>query len=841
MDKNDSHTFETVGQKTGDIKVYVSYRIIELFSANLYSSPSKAFEELVSNSYDAFANKVAVYIASDKTRPDSILWVCDNGESMDSEGLKWLWKIGQTDKRLPDYDYKDRPPIGKFGIGKLATYVLAKKLTYICKRDGTYRAVTMDFNKIESSVEEPSKTTELFLDERTLTEEEAKRALDSLIKINGTSSLNFELWGPNAEKSWTFVIMSDLKPKASEIQEGRLRWVLRTALPLSPNFNLFFNGEKLESSKVDTPTWKKWIIGENDTVVDKFGYSAGKFDDKPCVNLPNISNIFGEIELYRDSLVRGKSGFWGRSHGIFLIVRGRLINLDDSLIGMAAMTHGVFNRVRIIVHADELDYHLTSTRESIDQSDALSDLKRYIQRKFEEVKKHYFDQLEEKERERDATYKISRAPSSLSRRPLLVVAKKFFSGEIGDLFLIDIPKNLSKKIQESCLIDLERDLTSPEGVIREVVWEVISPGAPVAKFDLITRKLRVNLIHPFFANFSEEVTSLLPFQLVAITEVLTEAFLVETGINQEKIFEIMWRRDQLLRDLTFNEKPNAPFVSQMIQASLSDSGGLEDAVFSAFDSLGFVTTKLGGKGKPDGTAVAFLGVRESVKKREDGVRERVKKREDYSIVYDAKSTSKGRIKASDARISAIARHREDYKADYTVIVAIDFEGADDKDSAISKEAKSHKVSLIRAKDLATLTLIASPKQLSWLDFRDLFENCHTVIETSKWVDKAKEREVKPGPIKELLETAYELAKTDIEPPELGAMRMRNEELKKYSKEELRTLVESLRRLVPSLISLQGDIVSLQVTPDKIISALNKVVQTNIPPDLVEAYLKVFKT
>ena len=39
------------------IDVRISYRIIELFSEGLYSSPNKAVEELVSNSWDAGAEK----------------------------------------------------------------------------------------------------------------------------------------------------------------------------------------------------------------------------------------------------------------------------------------------------------------------------------------------------------------------------------------------------------------------------------------------------------------------------------------------------------------------------------------------------------------------------------------------------------------------------------------------------------------------------------------------------------------------------------------------------------------------------------------------------------------
>ena len=78
------------GKKIDEINVTISHRIIELFSAGLYSSPNKAFEELVSNSYDAYASKVGVYLTSDLNASDAFIWVCDNGESMDQEELKEL-------------------------------------------------------------------------------------------------------------------------------------------------------------------------------------------------------------------------------------------------------------------------------------------------------------------------------------------------------------------------------------------------------------------------------------------------------------------------------------------------------------------------------------------------------------------------------------------------------------------------------------------------------------------------------------------------------------------------------------------------------------------------------
>lgn len=88
-----------VGSKIDNIQVTLSYRIIELFSAGLYSSPNKAFEELVCNSYDANATKVGIYISPDLSVEGAYMWVCDNGESMDQDELKNLWKVGESSKK----------------------------------------------------------------------------------------------------------------------------------------------------------------------------------------------------------------------------------------------------------------------------------------------------------------------------------------------------------------------------------------------------------------------------------------------------------------------------------------------------------------------------------------------------------------------------------------------------------------------------------------------------------------------------------------------------------------------------------------------------------------------
>src|SRR3954471_7801516 len=92
-------TLETIGEPSSDISVELSTRFLEHFSEQLYSSPQKAFEELISNGWDAGADYVDVRIGVDLTHPGATLAVLDNGSSMNEEGLKLLWHIASSPKK----------------------------------------------------------------------------------------------------------------------------------------------------------------------------------------------------------------------------------------------------------------------------------------------------------------------------------------------------------------------------------------------------------------------------------------------------------------------------------------------------------------------------------------------------------------------------------------------------------------------------------------------------------------------------------------------------------------------------------------------------------------------
>lgn len=815
---------ESIGKKIDDIDVTISSRIIELFSAGLYSSPNKAFEELICNSYDAFASKVAVYSPDDPTVSNAYIWVCDNGEGLDAGELKQLWKIGESLKRKDKDRDKKRLQIGQFGIGKLSTYILARKLTYISKKYERYILATMDYNLINNDV------NGIKIDEREITEDEAKQIVNEYIK---SELLNFELFGEKASKTWTISLMTELKPKASEIKLGRLKWLLSTALPLNPGFELKFNGAQVESSKVKTPIMKKWIVGKEDQTLDKIDGAVSRVEkdaageDKYFVDLQNIHGINGEFILYEDSLVEGKSSNLGRSHGIFLSIRGRLINLDDPLLGMEAFSHGAFNRTRIIINADELDENLTSTREAVRDSVPFTQLKEYIKKKFNnEVRKFYFEQERKLDQEKSVSYRMAQTAYTTSKRPVYNFIQKYYDDKIINPLLIEKPASDKK---DELLNLYERDLETGEQVIEKIEYDYKQIEEPIAKLNLLTRTLSINKSHPYVANYLDSNNNPIPLESMVITEVLTESHLYELSLDESMVNEIIKRRDSTLRQLALSDKMGIPSAAMFLKDSLDNPSGLEEAVARVLTVFGFEVTPIGGNGEPDGKAEACLGFNEEGKNKS------------YSLTYDAKSTAKNKIAAATAHLSGLRRHRETYKADFSLEVAIDYQGSDDEMSAISVEAKNEKVTMMTAKDLIKLLLLITPKQIGLDKLRDLFETCYAPQDVHQWIETVEKMEVEKPPYYELIDIIYDLQKSDSEAPVINIVRyqLKAKMGRNYSTTQVKEWLVLLSNLVPGSVTIDGVYVGVQASAQIIKERVHKAI-SDIPIGIQPLYDEIFR-
>ena len=187
--------------------------------------------------------------------------------------------------------------------------------------------------------------------------------------------------------------------------------------PNEPVFQLSVNGMAVASSLELAEPLKIWKSGENADLPG--GVVVGADDTGPFVRVEGLRGVVrGDVAIYPDTLTSGKSAELGRSHGFFVLVRGRLVNLDDALFGLPALSHATFNRFRMVVDAPGLDEFLASTREAVVETPAVELFRLYLREEFNAARLFYDSWVETVVEEARLSTRISRTGASLSARPL---------------------------------------------------------------------------------------------------------------------------------------------------------------------------------------------------------------------------------------------------------------------------------------------------------------------------------------------------------------------------------------------------------------------------------------
>lgn len=780
-----SADLELVGKPIGTIPVHFSYNIIDLFSGHLYSSPIKAIEELVANSFDAFASQCIVYVP--EQLENQCVWVWDNGDSINIEGLRNLWLVADTNKRTPTEEKKaerrGRLPIGKFGIGKLASYVLGRRITHICKKNGEYLAVTMDYKQIKTKHGDQK----IKLSVRKLSQQEL---VDSIPFVLNSLKENYKIDAMSSEQGhWTLVVIDNLK---QQLDFSRLNWILATALPLRPDFKLFLNGREIVSSKSRIPKIREWQIGKDNPAAAKLEYETCRDDGKPepfnyYTNIPEYGSISGLVEIYSDDIDAGKSQNIGFSNGFFVMVRERLINENDNLFGITDLPHLGFNKIRAIVYANFLDNYITANREDTSDSGAKKALQNYLKALYNIARGLIEKKIDKEKTDQPIEDHLKNIPSTLLSYPLKYAVEKISMEPNSGYSIIYQPgEKITPNIEE---IELqETDIESPIVTLNE-------------------GKLYINANHPFYRNYADYPG----VRKLMIAEILLEAYMIDAGVAQDQIREILSRRDNLLRTLSSSFPENALNVSETIRNTITLSAELEIACVDGFRVLGFEATHLGKKGKPDGLAVAPLGVQKG------GAR-------GYIVIMDAKSTQNKEVKSGNIGFSTISRHKDEYNADYAVVIAPEYQVTEGENSKTVKEARRGNVCLICANDFANLILGSAIKPLSLEKLKDLFE-LRSPEETKRWICDFNKEPFSGPPVFDVLNTVWKIQQEDTrDAPEFAAIKYKEPKLNKYSKEDIKELLKSVARLVPELVVIIGEKIQLNQSPENIIKHCTAILQ-----------------
>jgi len=702
------HIMQPSIEEVATVDVSVSYEVVRLFSEQLYASPLKAIEELVVNSWDAMAKTCSVLVRVSDESP--LIAVLDDGTGMTPEALKNLWMVGTSNKldaRLA------RKQIGKFGIGKLASYAVARHATYISKSSEGVHAVSINFDDFNKDIRLDGNVQPVRLSIRKLglTEELfGSDAFKSAKAILETADTPIDL---DERQSWTLVVLEQLKPKAMLISTGRLQWVLETAMPFASDFSLYLNGDPVSSSKDRLPKIVNFSVTDlsknrlkdlnNETGESWEVRKATKKDEKDalvCTSFP--SGVSGNVYVTNESLYKeaAKSQDLGRSNGFFVRVHNRLINEADPLFGAKPLSYTTFNRFAAVVEADDLNQHITASRDDVEQTKIKYNLRSLLVALFYEARDKYEKVIEEKEKGNKSRREGQRDYVSveLVERPLADALTSRFVGvqessdELAEGWkLIDPPEN------SESLEDLVEQLYSTERKKRSYTYKYSASGStfPLVKLDPVTSTFTLNEDHQLVIEFADRPESKRLLEAIATAEALLEIHLRGAGMPNETVFDLLDRRDSLLRSLALDNSFALPALARALRSSEDDEHGLEVAVVGAMRALGFSARHVSGSGTPDGVAGYVIHGFDSM-----------------SFTLEAKSSSKV-PELSQLDFAGLRSHFE--KTEDTtgcLLVAPTYPGKDSADSEVSRRAVQQKVSCWTIDQLAKVVESAERRHIN---------------------------------------------------------------------------------------------------------------------------------
>lgn len=598
------------GEVVEKLAVRLSNEVVHLLSEQLYTSPLKAIEELVANAYDADAKecRVALFLQErpEGAEMDGLIAVYDDGSGMDLAGLRALWQIGDSPKK----DSGDtvtpggRRAIGKFGIGKLATYAVANRITYVSAAKGSVLHVVCDFGLFKPGSNGSDVPVKLEV-----------RKVDDLPALLGRTDFKavLERLGIGSDKldlatnpDWTLCLLDSLKPKAADLQIGRLSWVLRTAMPLKIDFAVYLDGAQQVSSKEDGTPPVQFEAGglEPERIAALNKKHAAKLStssDGLCLIEPSYfpNGICGTV-FVSETTLKGKSDRYERSFGFFIRVRGRVVNLDDPLFHNPPHSYTTFNRFRADLEIDDLHADITAPREGV----GIGPRRELAVAITHEIGLQARDRFE-KWQEEQGNQKL--APEHVR----VYVAEHLVERPMADALAMHGSRNVGGEVDRGWLYMEDVAPAALNTVVKQLYEERTSYNfvrsglgktRRLTKFDPTSATFVINDDHQLVKAYGDDPRSNELIKLLATAEVMLEVYMVESDIDPFAIGDVLNRRDLLLRSLANDRVYSRKYIADMLRENRDSDIELELAVMAAARSLGFQVKHVAGAGEPDGVA-----------------------------------------------------------------------------------------------------------------------------------------------------------------------------------------------------------------------------------------------
>jgi len=722
----------------GDVRVDISYDIIRHVSAQLYTNPRKAIEELVCNSYDAGATESHVKLPKDKK---GALVVLDNGQSMDLEGLRSLWHVADSPKK-PDSKGRridnDRLQIGKFGVGKLAAYALGRRLTHVATVKGVTRIVSVGKDEIKGRGDGGPPRFTVY----KLKESEAQKLLEPFL---GTLPRPWKRnWG-----TWTMAVVEEVEEGNFEraLKIGILRRMISTALPIYKNFkvtlenqvvperqispgNIELTVEVLNQTfreKLENDLQQYWLIErrlENlaDVSPDLYKIKLVKMPDPnntdkqiQAIDVPLLGPVAGSAVLANQTLTTEKLDERGYvNHGFAIYSSGRLVNPEDELFGISPRSHAYWRRFLARVEIPGLDEILLVQRNAVSENSPKAQIAREVMRTLFNFTRSL---AEEKEEAADFT------PQSFG--------SKIRSG--------------SPLLAPLAVEGLGEGVLPPGGVSDiDIDFVTLGEDGPAARYDAEAHTIQVNEDHPIIAaldDFGEQRQKQLRRMIGEIIagHKLAEGYLAAKGVAPAIIREIEELIDAALRSAAgFIRDPVEEHIQEIENASYEGGTRFENAVVNAFRSMRLVARRIGGSDNPDG--IVAIPITGSVNLR---------------ISIEAKGT-KGVITHTELSQATVARQQKESRCTSAIAIAREYQidGKGGGDSALLRETLG-KLPLLTVSAIAKMLRLHQKRPFTYDKVAEILTTVNRPDQLEDFIE-AKWRELPDlGLMKLVLEVAHD--------------------------------------------------------------------------------------
>jgi hypothetical protein len=789
-----------------DIEIY--HNIVNQFSTQLYDNPRRAIEELVCNSYDAYATEC--YVSTPKEEGE-VLQVLDNGLSMDESGLDGLWDIAggpkqQAVKEGKDRKIKGRKQIGRFGVGKLAAFAMGNELTYVATTDGTTRIISVSRKQIERQEDSGTPSSTIY----EMSESEARDHLGEYL-----DSIP-DPWDQDWD-SWTLAVIDDIAPENTgrSLRAEHLDKMIRTAIPLSADFTIYRNGKEISDreypdaneamnaatdsdyqSKLETELKSFWVEREgadfddpDDVPSDLYEISDVEFqpyedegETLSGIKVPELGNVYADGAIYEDTLTPDKLESQNiYDHGFKLTVRGKLLNRTEPLFGISQRSHSFWNAFRSEFEMPDLDEDILVQRNDL-QDGVRKDLAKLLMKSFFNTLRTRAEETEER-----------RDPGSFGHR----------------LHTIS-PYKAAEALQG--LSDGEEEYPENGWEDVEVKLAELGRSANAVRYEKEDKTIYVNDEHPLFEALQNKKD--LPSDLrkvigeaLAGTEI-AKGYLQYYDVRKSLVDDTKEITEQALEIAAgYINNPFEYYKDELEDKSHEGDDAFEEAIFDALNFLGIETEHLGDSGDSD--AIATFP-------RPD--------KDPFKISIEAKGKEEGAVSHQEVNISTAREHMDHDECDHTLLVAREFtldgpNGGPEDSKFLSQLRMNTDVSAMDVESLKILLDKHQERPIPYPKLRDILTNQKDPDEVPAYIEEVQnslpaEKEI----VKDVLQTAFDIQKDDTRSQRVGLIMAEVD----IEDSEIETILESAQISTSGMVTLrdEGRYFSIHQKPEHVIRVMS---------------------